>query len=103
MEYAVAMPPRMFKGKKLLVASIGVAAVSYACNKEQPRPEQVGNLMAPMPTDSGAPVATPDTADAGVPSTDIGIVSGNLVAPPPPPPVDAGSKAASKPDAGKKK
>jgi len=92
----------MFKGRKLLVASIGVAAVSYACNKEQPRPEQVGNLMGPEPVDSGAPVATANTADAGLPPTDIGIVSGNLVAPPPPS-LDAGTKPGSKPDAGKKK
>lgn len=95
------MPPRVFKGRKLLIASIGVAAVTYACNKEQPRPEPVGNLMAPMPMDSGAPAPTTDSADSGnagpTKLNDIGVTSGNLVAPPPMP-MDAGSPAM--PDAG---
>lgn len=98
------MPPRMFKGRKLLVASIGVAAVTYACNKEQERPQPVGNLMAPVPFDSGAPAPTTDSPDSGTAGgaklNDIGMTSGNLVAPPPMP-LDAGSPA--KPDAGKKK
>ena len=45
--------------KKLLVASIGVASVSYvACTKEPP--PQVGNLMPPQATDASdvAPTAT---------------------------------------------
>ena len=100
------MTPRIFKGRKLLIASIGVAAVNYACAKEPP-PGHVGNLMGPTPYDSGAPAPTEDAQDAGIaPATpsalapgatlDHHVTSGNLM---PPPPRDAGSPA----DAGKKK
>lgn len=77
---------RKVPGKKLLIASIGVAAVSYACS-ETKRPEVVGNLVAPI-TIPDASTAQP-TADAGAakkPSDDI-VTSGNLVAPMP---ADAG-------------
>ena len=55
---------RTMSGRKLLVASLGVASVMYGCKKDYPP----GNLMAP-PTDTGM------------------VTSGNLVAPPP---MDAG-------------
>jgi hypothetical protein len=63
-------PSRRRRGRKLLVASIGVATVSYvlACQTT----ETSGNLVAPPPTEAGK-----DVRD------DI-ISSGNLVAPPPP-------------------
>jgi hypothetical protein len=51
--------------KKLLVASLGVAAVAYGCRRD-PDPMPVGNLM-PAPT-----------RDAEPPSV------GNLMPPPPP-------------------
>jgi len=98
------MAPRLFKGRKLLIASIGVAAVTYACNKEADRPQPVGNLMPPMPYDSGSPEPTTGASDAGGAGKldDIAIASGNLMAPPPMPVPDAGAKG-TKPDAGKKK
>lgn len=84
--------------RKLLVASIGVATVSYtlaACDKPPvsgnlpappppPTTPIVGNLPAPPPPppDAGAP---PSASDAGIP---VPPVVGNLPAPPPPP--DAG-------------
>jgi hypothetical protein len=67
------MPPRPRTARKLLVASLGVAAIAYAgCEKKvppgnlmapppPPPTEVVGNLM-PMPVDAGPP--TP--MDAGV-------------------------------------
>ena len=69
-------------GRKLLVASLGVAAVSYACHATK-EPEQVGNLVAPPPEPSAEtppppeqvgnlmaplePVALPTAPDAGTP------------------------------------
>lgn len=74
--------PRQVHAKKLLVASIGVAAVSYvACNNNTAH-SPPGNLMAPA-------------ADAGPPT------SGNLVAPtvtpegPPPPPTTSATGIAT--------
>jgi hypothetical protein len=64
--------------RKLLVASVGVATVSYAlvaCDK----PPVTGNLPAPPPPPPSIPIV------------------GNLPAPPPPP--DAGAPPAA-PDAG---
>jgi hypothetical protein len=58
------------KRRKLLVASLGVAAVAYGCRREQP---PVGNLM-PAPAD-----------DASI------MPPGNLVAPPATPP-DGGQR-----------
>jgi hypothetical protein len=74
------MPPRRRTGRKLLIASIGVAAIAYGCSKDPKQPEPVGNLVAPPPPpDAGAetqpaqtlpvqtvtpPAATPD-AGAG--------------------------------------
>ena len=54
---------RIVQSRKLLIASVGVATVLYACEKNYPP----GNLMAPEP----API------EAGM------VTSGNLVAPPP--------------------
>ena len=70
---------RKVPGKKLLIASIGVAAVSYACG-ETKRPEVVGNLVAPIAIDAGAPAV--DAATATKPTDDT-LTSGNLVAPMP--------------------
>jgi hypothetical protein len=76
------MNPRPRSARKLLVASIGVAAVTYACGggggSGPGTHEPVGNLVAPEPTpaaDSGA--TAPDAA--GPPEEPVG----NLVAPPP--------------------
>lgn len=67
------MRSRVVPGRKLLVASIGVAAVSYvACSTT---PETSGNLVAP-PVDAAGGDAPSDAASS----------SGNLM---PPPPVDA--------------
>jgi hypothetical protein len=84
-------PPRHAKrrlpGRKLLVASIGVATVHYAaaCYGS----ESSGNLVAP-------PVGDVPPRDSGPPPT-----SGNLVAPPPPPGLpDAGRQPPPELDAG---
>jgi hypothetical protein len=74
--------PKRVVGKKLLVASVGVAAISYmACTTS----ETSGNLVSPIDDASVAPL---DAADA---KDDALISSGNLVAPPPD---DAGADAA---------
>jgi periplasmic protein TonB len=85
--------------RKLLVASVGVAAVSYvaiACEKQPvgnlaPPPardaaveQQVGNLMAPP---EPPPPPPPVVRDAQSPRD---IPPGNLMPPPPPPAPDAG-------------
>ena len=67
------------KPRKLLVASLGVAAVSYACTRETPpgnlvapqptQTEVVGNLVAPIPQpDAGAPPSPIVASDAGKPT-----------------------------------
>lgn len=56
---------RIVRSRKLLVASVGVASVLYACEKPYPP----GNLVAPPPD-----------PDAGM------VTSGNLMAPPEPQP-----------------
>ncbi len=66
----------VLKGRKLLIASVGVAAVSYACHE---RPEMSGNLMAPLPT-SDAAVAAPEPQ----PPTERYEPTGNLMPPEPP-------------------
>jgi hypothetical protein len=77
-------PPREFNVRKLLVATVGLAAVSYVgCTEESP----VANLMAPPPT--GNLVPPPDAsvdmkADMTPP---LPPPTGNLV---PPPPMDGG-------------
>lgn len=85
------------RGRKLLVASVGVAAVSYAsaCQKA---PEQTGNLMAPTasttpPEMVGNLVAPPpEPPDAGERPPEM---VGNLMPPgPPPPPTDGPKKKA---------
>lgn len=81
----------MLKGRKLLVASLGVAAVSYACAKTPERPEMTGNLVAPMPEpDAGEPTAPT------IPSAPE--MTGNLMPPQPEPPPapDAGQKPVKK-------
>jgi len=94
------MPPRILKGRKLLVASIGVASVSYVtgCSafSDPGNSPTSGNLLAPpaqvvdnpLPPTSGHLVGPPEvpppppppvtpSLDAGLPPT-----SGNLVSPP---------------------
>jgi len=73
------MKSRVRRARKLLVASIGVAAVSYACGASQ-KPknettEPVGNLVAPPPQE--------EPADAAPPPEKVPEPVGNLVAPPP--------------------
>ncbi len=75
------MEPRR-PGRKLLIASLGVAAVSYvACQGETS-----GNLVAPPGTDASTD-GSAETNDAA--DKDQFVTSGNLVAPV----VDAGSDA----------
>ncbi len=77
------------KRRKLLVASVGVASISYvvaACGKDQ-RPVS-GNLPAPPPTPSVTPISgnlpAPEPIDAAPPpSPDSGPAT-------PPPKKDAG-------------
>src|SRR3954467_3750028 len=86
-------PPRRLTGKKLLVASLGVAAISYlGCEgKRPPEPPTSGNLMAPQPPESSQ-------VQPGVPTgTDGPPTSGNLM---PPKPLDAGPKQPLPADAG---
>jgi hypothetical protein len=66
---------RIVRSRKLLVASVGVASVLYACEKPYPP----GNLVAPPPTEP----------DAGM------VTSGNLMAPVEPPPQPSASTSAS--------
>jgi hypothetical protein len=85
------MVPRRRIARKLLVASLGVAAVSYAVGCEK---QPVGNLARPAADATAQPSGTltpPPPIDTGSPPP----VVGNLMPPPPPPP-DAG-------DAGKPK
>lgn len=67
----------VLKGRKLLIASVGVAAVSYACRD---RPETTGNLMPALPTS--------DAAVANVPEPplppELDERTGNLMPPEPP-------------------
>jgi hypothetical protein len=69
------VPRRRLPGRKLLVASLGVAAVSYAGCRNSAEPvanlvasppvlEPVGNLPAPPPIEAGPPVTTA-TSDSG--------------------------------------
>ena len=71
------------RGRKLLIAAVGVAAVAYACQKNQPDPEPVGNLVAPEPTETADPEPLePDPApDAGGPDEPMEPPVGNLMPP----------------------
>lgn len=92
---------RTVKSRKLLVASVGVATVLYACEKKDPYPP--GNLMAPVPALDAAPAPSetaPPTSGNLMPPPEPSIADhppGNLMPPPPPEPSDAGAK---KKDAG---
>ena len=102
------MAPRRLTSRKLLVASVGVATVSYvsACNAfTSPESPSSGNLVAPPVLDQPSPQEPPRNGvdnppgrptafDAGPSPT-----SGNLVAPPEPPP-DPEPDAGSDEDAG---
>jgi hypothetical protein len=71
---------RKRKGKRLLVAAIGVATASYVgssgCNRAQVGTATSGNLMAPPPAEAAVP--SPDGAGDAEPIQP----SGNLMAPP---------------------
>lgn len=86
---------RRTRGKKLLVASLGVAAVAYACKRNDVSNDPVvGNLVAPEPTVEPEPVTpepvTPEVEAGGPlePETPLEPV-GNLVPPQPIPETDA--------------
>jgi len=96
---------RIVQSRKLLVASIGVATVLYACEKREayppgnlmpPEPQidagmvTSGNLVAPPPQEDAAPPPLPLASDAGPLPHEV-VPPGNLMPPPPPPP-DAGPK-----------
>ena len=92
------MKKRIVQSRKLLVASIGVASVLYACEKREayppgnlvaPPPDTVvtsGNLVAPPPqTDAAGPIEqVPAAKDAGLPLRPNLDPPGNLMPPPPP-------------------
>lgn len=65
------MKKRVVESRKLLVASIGVASMLYACDKREAYPP--GNLVAPPPSmvTSGNLVAPPVTLDAGDAPPDV--------------------------------
>ena len=75
---------RASRGKKLLVASLGVAAMVYACQRNDGENERVGNLVAPDPPPDGGFADPPPPDDP--PEEPVG----NLVAPPPEAEEDAG-------------
>lgn len=97
--------PRRLRTTKVLVASLGVATISYAlvaCDQKG-GPVTSGNLMPPLPVDAapvvdggaGGTTAPPRDAATGVlngPPIDAAalrvVTSGNLM--PPPEPTDAG-------------
>jgi hypothetical protein len=97
---------RTVKSRKLLVASVGVATVLYACEKKDPYPP--GNLMAPVSAIDAAPAPSetaPPTSGNLMPPPQPSIADhppGNLMPPPPPEPSDAGAThdAGAKRDAG---
>ncbi|MFO0678061.1 MAG: hypothetical protein U0169_16115 [Polyangiaceae bacterium] len=79
--------PHVRLPRKLLVASLGVAAVAYGCHDP-------GSNHAPPAVGSPDGVAGP-VAPARYPTPDVGTAtSGNLMPPPPPP------EPTTKPDAG---
>jgi hypothetical protein len=92
-EKAVRNAPKRFTPRKLLVAAVGVATLSYVAGCKEQQPPTSGNLPAPPPS-------SVLDADASSPAVDSGSpfepppTSGNLPAPQPPQPiegVDAGS------------
>jgi hypothetical protein len=62
--------PRVLKARKILVASIGVATVSYACG---------GTTNSPSPGNTGGSVAVGGNTGTGGSG---GFTSGNLMPPP---------------------
>jgi hypothetical protein len=70
-------------GRKLLVATVGVAAVSYVACSNNSRVEVTGNLVPPPQEDA----ASDASSDAAQDSGPVMEVVGNLVAPP----IDASS------------
>src|SRR6476646_3540840 len=96
--------PRRRVGRKLLVASLGVAAVAYGCKGNQP----VGNLASPVQPDAAAepvvgnlmPPPPPPTAASSAPAPQPPHPVGNLM--PPPMPADAGAPPKPAADAGSK-
>ncbi len=77
---------RRTRGKKLLVASLGVAAVAYACKRNDVSHDPVvGNLVAPEPTVEPEPVAPEVEAGGPLQPEEPLEPEGNLVAPEPSP------------------
>ena len=71
-------PSRPLRGRKLLIATLGVATLNLAACKK-PLPEPVGNLMPPQPEVIHPPVGNlmappPRNLDAGTPDSDAGSV-----------------------------
>lgn len=92
---------RRLSTKKILVAAIGVASVSYVIACEENTPSS-GNLMAPdasqdasidVTSSSGNLMAPQDAGPRDAQDEDVFVSSGNLMAPP----TDGGSDA---PDGG---
>jgi hypothetical protein len=92
------MAKRIVVGRKLLVASLGVAAISYvACTTSQTSPDGGSDADAAADANADGPVTSgnlmpPPPVDA---AADAQVTSGNLM---PPPPVDAGNDGST--DAG---
>jgi hypothetical protein len=102
-------PRRKLTGRKLLIASVGVATVNYVLSCTEPSSPTTttsGNLVGPPPRDTSAgkgPGLPPTSGNLGGPLTPLGVAgqglpptSGNLAAAAPagaaaPPPAAAGS------------
>jgi hypothetical protein len=87
--------PTKRKGRPLLLASLGVAAVSFvACNDPKAPDGPVGNLRGPDPVPADAAQPVPDPTPEHHPV-------GNLRPPDPPDPPPVVPDAGPAPDAGK--
>src|SRR6187401_2784227 len=71
-------PPRRLTTRKLLVASLGVAAISYlGCGSNQPQePPVSGNLMPPPPPPMDAGSAQVEAIPTGSPASSGAAVGG---------------------------
>lgn len=99
------MAKRIVVGRKLLVASLGVATLSYVACTTSP---SSGNLMFPDgdaaadgPVTSGNLMPPPPPDGAADAKPDAPVTSGNLMPPPPPDAGDAGDAGDSSSDAGR--
>jgi hypothetical protein len=82
------MKRRRTRGRKLLVATAGLATISYvACKKDPP----VGNLPAPMPEPTEMPVGNlpapmPEPTETAAPEPSTSASAAATIATPPEPP-----------------